>query len=104
MPGDGGGGGDGVLVLRRQGPGAVQHQQGQRCLSGGITGALHPQLLHGVPGVPQAGGVAQTQQHMAHLHLLLHGIPCGAGHVGDDGPVIAQQGVEQGGLPGVGLT
>lgn len=87
-----------------QGPGAVQHQQGQRCLSGGITGALHPQLLHGVPGVPQAGGVAQTQQHMAHLHLLLHGVPCGAGHVGDDGPVIAQQGVEQRGLSGVGLT
>ena len=41
---------------------------------------------------------------MAHPDLFLHRVPGGSGHVGDDGPVIAQQGVEQGGLARVGAA
>ena len=39
-----------------------------------------------------------------HLHRLLHGVPGGAGNVGDDHPVKARQGVEEAGLSSVGLS
>ena len=53
-------------------------------------------------GVPDAGGVDQAQQYAAHHRFLLHRVPGGAGHVGDNGPLTAQQGVEQGALAHIG--
>ena len=41
---------------------------------------------------------------MAHPDLLLHRVPGGACHVGNNSPVIAQQGVEQGGFAHVGAA
>ena len=48
------------------------------------------------------GGVNEPQEGSAAGNGLLHRVPGGAGDVGDDGPVIARQGVEQGGLTGIG--
>ena len=102
--GDGVGQGDGGLVLRRQRPGAVQHQQGQRCLLRGGAAALHTHGLHGVAAVADARRVDEPQEHAAHGDLFLHRVAGGAGDVGDDSPVIAQEGVQQRGFAGVRLA
>lgn len=83
---------------------AVQHENGQGGLMGGGAAAFHTQGLHGVAAVADAGGIRQPKQYTAHGELFLHRVTGRAGDVGDDGPVIAQQGVEQGGLTGVGLA
>ena len=41
---------------------------------------------------------------MAQRQLFLHRVPGGARHVGDDGPVVAHQRVQQGGFAHVGLA
>ena len=81
---------------------AVQQNDGQTGRPQGLPAALHAQLLHNVLRVPDAGGVDEPQQHAAAEDGLLHCVPGGAGNVGDDGPVIARQGVQQGGLARVG--
>ena len=82
--------------------GAVQHHQGKAGLLCRRHGPVHAQLLHAVARFPDACGVAQPQKLAAEADLFLQGVPGGAGHLGDDGPVIAQQGVKQRRFPGVG--
>ena len=48
------------------------------------------------------GGVNEPQEGSAAGNGLLHRVPRGAGDVGDDGPVIARQGIEQRRLSGIG--
>ena len=48
------------------------------------------------------GGVNEPQEGSAAGNGLLHRVPRGAGDVGDDGPVIASQGIEQRRLSGIG--
>ena len=54
---------------------------------------FYAQLFHGVGGVADTGGVNEPQEGSAAGDSLLHRVPGGAGNVGDDGPVIARQGV-----------
>ena len=96
--------GHGGLILRVQRRGAVQQQQRQRGPLRRLAAARYAQLLHGVARLPDARRIRQPQQHMAQQQLLLHRIPGGARHVGDDGPVKAHQGVQQRGFAHVGLA
>ena len=94
--------GEDVLVHSRRRLTAVHHgdhQIGSLCR---LAAALYAQLLHGVGGIVDTGGVNEPQEGSAAGNGLLHRVPGGAGDVGDDGPVIARQGVEQGGLTGIG--
>ena len=97
-----GGKGEYVLIHSRRRLTAVHHgdhQIGSLCR---LAAALYAQLLHGVGGIVDTGGVNEPQEGAAAGNGLLHRVPRGAGDVGDDGPVIASQGVEQGGLTGIG--
>ena len=97
-----GGKGEYVLIHSRRRLAAVchgDHQIGSLCR---LAAALYAQLLHGVGGIVDTGGVNKPQEGAAAGDGLLHRVPRGAGDVGDDGPVIARQGVEQGGLTGIG--
>ena len=46
--------------------------------------------------------VDEPQQHAAAEDGLLHRVPGGAGDVGDDGPLVSRQGVEEGGFSRIG--
>ena len=97
MPGISGGI-HGPEVLGGQSLGAVQHQQGQICALCGLQCAGYADLLHRIPGVADSGGVDQAQHQPTQMNLFLHGIPGGAGNVGDNHPLVARQGVEQTGF------
>ena len=52
---------------------------------------------------PLAMLLAVSYTHLdVYKRQLLHRVPRGAGDVGDDGPVIARQGIEQRRLSGIG--
>ena len=94
--------GENVLVHSHRCLAAVRHGDHQ---VGGLrrfAAALYAQLLHGVGGVADTGGVDEPQEGAAAGDGLLHRVPRGAGDVGDDGPVIASQGIEQRRLSGIG--
>ena len=55
-------------------------------------------------GLAQAGGVDETDGDAAHDDALFEKIAGRAGLVGDDGAVFLQQGVEEGGLAGIGAS
>src|SRR5690606_19166771 len=60
--------------------------------------------FHGVVGFAQAGGINDMQGHALYVDLPYDLIACGAGYGGDDGDVVAGQGIEQAGLAHIGLT
>lgn len=89
-------------VLLPGGLGLIQHHQDELRLLHGPAAALHPQLLNGIAAVPKTCRVDEPQRDAPQLHRLLHRVPGGPGDVGHDGPVVARQGVEQGGLARIG--
>ena len=64
--------------------------------------ALHPRLYFGL--APDAGGVDENEGPLRGLQAAVNGVPGGAGHFGDDGPLLPQNPVHQRGLSGVGLA
>jgi len=83
-----------VVVIQRGA--AVQHHQSQLCPLQSVQAPAHAHLFHHIASLSQTGRVDQPQQYAAQHGLFLHRVPGGAGDVGDDGAVIAQNGVEQG--------
>ena len=67
----------------------------------GCAGALHAHRLDAVAGLADACGIGDPRQDPPEAGRFLHGIAGRAGNLGDDGPVKADQGVEQGGFPRV---
>ena len=67
-------------------------------------GALDADLLDGVVGVAQAGGVDEVDGYAFDADLLDDAVAGGAGDGGDDGNFGAGQGVEQAGLADVGCA
>ena len=61
-------------------------------------------MLDAVGGLPQTGRIDEAEEHATHGHQLLNGITCGTGDLADDGPVLIQQGVQQGALTAVRRT
>ena len=91
-----------TLLRPGQGDRSVQHHQREaRPLRRGYS-PVHADPLHAVPGISDTRRVTQPQHLTAQADLFLHRIPGGARHLGDDGPVIAQKGIEQGRFPRVG--
>ena len=41
---------------------------------------------------------------MVKTHFFLHRVAGGTGHIGDDGALVAQKRIEQGGFAGIGLA
>ena len=83
---------------------AVAYKNGKIGLLQCPPGTFHAQGLHGVVGFPDACGVDEPEPGGAHHHRFLHGIPGGAGDVGDNGPVKACQGIQQAGFSHIGLA
>ena len=69
------------------------NQENQLRLLHGPAGPLHAQALHLVLRLPEARRVDEPQQHPATEDRFLHRVPGGPWHVGDNGPLIARQGV-----------
>ncbi len=94
---------DGVLVLQaqvndglvflRQPLRTVADEEHQVGVFDSILGALNADGFHGVFGLPDARGVNKPQPGGAQHDGFFHGVPGGAGNVGDDGPVEACQGI-----------
>ncbi|RIH74524.1 hypothetical protein Mcate_02676 [Meiothermus taiwanensis] len=81
--------------------GQVEHQVG---LLGDLQGPLHPAFLDYVVGFPNPGGVHRHDGHPGDLQGGLEVVAGGAGDGGHDGPLVAQQGIEQAGLARIGRT
>ena len=100
LPSKGGQGGPdhgiGVGTLGRP---QVEHQVGA-FQHGAHAG--HTQAFHGVFGVPQARSVVKTQGQAPPLAAHLQHIPGGTWNLGDDGPILPGEGVEEGAFPGIG--
>ncbi len=90
------------MVLGPERLGAVQHQESQVRRAQPAPGQLHPQGLDLVAGLAEPGRVHQAADHPPQQRRLLDGVPGGAGTGGDNGPLRAQQPVEQAGLAHVG--
>ena len=92
-------------VLGGQRRAAVDHQQGQVGAGQRGAAALHAQVFGQVARVAaDARRVDQHQGDAAQVERLLQRVARGAGDGGDDGPLGAQQGVEQAALAHVGLA
>ena len=80
----------------------VDENQGHIGLLHGLAAALDADLLHRVGGIAQAGGVDDVYGNAFKRNLLAHGVAGGASDVGNDGHVLAGQGVEQAGFAHIG--
>src|SRR5262249_10023685 len=89
------------LVVLGAGP---PHRDQEDQIGGGQfgAGAADADLLHRIVGVAQAGGVGQADRDAVEVERLLDQIARGARHVGDDGPLLPEEGVEQAGLADIG--
>ncbi len=81
--------------------GRVQDQKPEIYLFCGLPGPLHAQEFHLVLGFSEPGGVIKDDGNPFDHGLFGDDIPCGSRDFGDDGPVFADQAIEEGGLPGV---
>ena len=72
----------------------VDHQQDALGLGEGFARAGDADSLDRVVGHAQAGGVHETHGRTAEGHEFLETIPRGAGNVGHDGAVVAEERVE----------
>ena len=75
-------------VLLGEGLGGVQHDERHVCALGGPAGTIHADALDGVRRVPLPGGIRQLRQHAAQDDPLGERIPCGAGDIRHDGPLL----------------
>ena len=89
-------------ILPGQGLRAIEHRQDQPRLFQLFPAAADALGLDRILGLPQTGRVEQVQPDVPQTDGLLHHIPGGARHGGDDGPVEPGQQVEQGGLARIG--
>ena len=69
---------------------------------GGLPSPFHADALGFGIAVPQTGSIQNADGSAIHRNHLLQHIAGSAGLVGDDGFLAAGQGIEQGGLTGVG--
>ena len=60
--------------------------------------------FHGIGGFPDTGGVNEPQTGGTQQHRFLHGIPGGAGNVGDDAAVKPCQRVQKTGFAHIGFA
>ena len=73
-------------------------------MRGGFARAGYAFALHRVRAVAEPRRVHEIYPHAVALHAPLHRVAGGAGDGSDDGSVVAEKGVEQRGLAGVGLA
>ena len=76
----------------------VKHRDGERRVRRCVQCPVHADGLHGVGRVAQPGGIGQAQEHAAERYARVDRVAGRAGHVGHDRALIAEQGIEQGGL------
>ena len=93
------GGGEDVGVDGRSG---VDDEDDDDGAVDGLTRSLDADLLDGVVGVAQAGGVDEAEVIVAELDCLFDGVAGCAMYVADYGAVIADESVEQRRFAGVG--
>ena len=70
----------------------------------GFDGALNAEEFNRVVAVAQSSGVDNAERGPIDDKGLFDGVACGAGDVADDGAVVAQQGVEEGGFARIGTS
>ena len=70
----------------------------------GLACALDAEGLDAVVAVAEAGGVDEAEGDAVESQCLLDGVTRGARNIGDDGTVVAQQGVEKRRLAGIGTA
>ena len=76
----------------------VKHRDGKCCVCGCVQRTVDADGFDGIGRVAQSGGVGQAQEHAAERDARVDRVAGRAGHVGHDRALIAEQGVEQGGL------
>ena len=63
--------------------------------------ATDAHLLDHVGGVAYAGSVNEADERAVHVDAFFHSVACGAVYVADQGTLLSEQGIEQGGLAGI---
>ena len=66
--------------------------------------ALDAEVLDGIGGLTYAGGVDEAEADAADVHHILYDIAGSAVDVTDYGALLVEEGIEQGGLAGMGLA
>ena len=95
----GGGSRPARVILEIPGIEEIEHEARRSGLAPGPPDALRLDVIR---GVPQAGRVDEPEADAFQGQDLLQGVAGRARRVGDDGPVLPKEGVEQGGLAAVG--
>ena len=70
----------------------------------GCDGALNAEVFNRVVAVAQPCGIDDAEGGALDDKGLFDGVACGAGDVADDGAVVVQQGVEEGGFARIGTA
>ena len=91
-----------VLLVQR--PGAVEHANDQLALLGALLCFVNADPLRHILRLPQPRRIRKAQHRIAAADHFGDHVPGGARLTGDDGPVIAGQGVEQRGFARIGLA
>ena len=91
-------GGDDLTVIVVERARRVEHRDGERGVRRRVQRPVHADGLYGVGCVAQSGGVGQAQEHATERDARVDRVAGRAGHVRHDRALIAEQGVEQGGL------
>ena len=94
-------------VLLRNALGGVDENQAYICPlngHGGPEDAVLLNVLRHLGPPPDTGGVNEDKAALVVFKTGVDGVPGGAGHVGDDDPLLAKNPVYQGGLAGVGFA
>ena len=91
-------GGNDLTVIVVERARRVEHRDGERGVRRRVQRPVHADGLYGVGCVAQSGGVGQAQEHATERDARVDRVAGRAGHVRHDRALIAEQGVEQGGL------
>ncbi len=84
--------------------GGVQNKEDAVGVAQGVAGAAHADLLDGVGGFANAGGIGKLIAHAADFEALGEHVAGGAGDVGHDGAVRGEQRVHEAGFSHVGSS
>ncbi|OQC55813.1 MAG: hypothetical protein BWX52_01954 [Bacteroidetes bacterium ADurb.Bin013] len=89
-------------------PGSVQNKHQNGCRTDGFQGTFHAQLFNMFLGhfvhlanMPKPGRIDEPEGDPIHHQHIFNGIARGTSHRGYQRLFLAQQGVQQGGFPGV---
>ena len=79
----------------------IEHDVG---LCGGFTAAFDSKVLNLVVGMAEAGSVDESESNAVEYESLFDGVASSAGYGADNGAVIAEEGVEEGGFSSIGTA